>query len=179
MRNTKDEVVHFWFEETTPGVWFQNSPEFIEQIKDRFTPVLEMLEEGLCENWDKDAEGALALCLLYTQFPRKLYAGKARAYETDTKARLISKKAIHNGFDQVLSPVKKRFLYLPFKYSENLQDQRRSVDLFKTIKHEDPISYENAVRDCAIIEKFGRFPRKNDIFGRESTHEELEYLNAA
>jgi len=79
--------------------------------------------------------------------------------------------------DQVLSASKRRFLYLPFEHSENLNDQRRSVELFESMKDDDPLGYEYAIKHYNVIEKYGRFPHRNKILDRENTPEEEEYLS--
>ncbi|MCB1783267.1 MAG: DUF924 domain-containing protein [Alphaproteobacteria bacterium] len=176
MRDTKREVLAFWFEETAPAQWFQKNDAFDEEIRERFFVTYEMAASGLCEEWRKDSDGALALCLVLDQFPRNMFRNSPRAFDTDAAALLISKEAIHKGFDQILQPIRRRFLYLPFEHSENLQDQNRSVELFGTMKDTDPLGYEYAIRHLRVIEKFGRFPHRNAVLGRANTPEEDEYL---
>jgi uncharacterized protein (DUF924 family) len=122
------------------------------------------------------SDGCLALCLLLDQFPRNMFRGSAKAYATDSKALVIAKYAISKGFDQVLIPIKRRFLYLPFEHSENLNDQRRCVELFETMKKYDPMGHDYALRHLKTIERFGRFPHRNIILNRMDTPEEQEYL---
>lgn len=176
MRDTKQEVIKFWFEETQPQQWFQKNPDFDAHIKERFKTSYEMARDGLCSDWTKDAPGCLALCLVLDQFPRNMFRGTPASFATDEQALLVSKQALHRGYDQVLSPIKRRFLYLPFEHSENLADQKKSVSLFETMKDDDPLGYDYAVRHKDVIERFGRFPHRNAILGRESTPEEIEFL---
>lgn len=177
MRDTKQEVLRFWFEETAPQQWFQINESFDRDIRERFLITYEMALNGLCESWKRDAEGALALCIVLDQFPRNMFRGDSRSYASDQMALLVSKEAIHKGFDQLLTPLRRRFLYLPFEHSEELREQKRSLELFSAMKELDPVSYEYAVRHHAVIEKFGRFPHRNAILGRSSTQEELEFLS--
>lgn len=177
MRDTRQEIIHFWFEETEPQLWFQKNEDFDLIVKERFLVTHEMARDGLCNAWSSDAEGCLALCLVLDQFPRNMFRGQAAAFETDEKALLTSKQAIHKGFDQVLEPVKRRFIYLPFEHSENILDQKRSVELFRSMEEDDPVGYDYALRHLAAIEKFGRFPQRNVALGRETTPEEQEYLD--
>lgn len=177
MRDTKQEVLRFWFEESQPQQWFQVNESFDREIRERFLTTYEMAADDLCRPWAKDAEGALALCIVLDQFPRNIFRNSPMAYATDHKALLVAKEAIHKGFDQILTPMKRRFLYLPFEHSEELQDQVRSVKLFESMKKEDPIGYEYALRHKEVIERFGRFPHRNIDLGRASTPEELTYLN--
>lgn len=178
MRDTKREVLAFWFEESSPAQWFQKNDAFDTDIKERFYVTYEMAASGLCEDWKKDADGCLALCLVLDQFPRNMFRNDSRAFETDSAALLVAKEAIHKGFDQILTPVKRRFLYLPFEHSEDLQNQKRSVELFKSMKDSDPLGYEYALRHKDVIEKYGRFPHRNKVLCRDNTPAEEEYLKA-
>ena len=176
MRDSKQEVIHFWFKETQPQQWFQKNDQFDEQVKERFLSVYELARDGLCDGWKNSAEGCLALCVVLDQFPRNMFRGTPDMFATDMKALLVAKHAISQGFDQVLKPEERRFLYLPFEHSENMNDQKKSVELFEKMKKDDPLGYEYAVRHVEVIEKYGRFPHRNKIIGRESTPEEEEYL---
>lgn len=176
MKDNRQSIVAFWFEETKPQQWFQINPEFDQTIKDRFSGTYELAASGVCDEWKKDAEGCLALCIVLDQLPRNMFRGTEKAFETDKKALLISKHAIHRGFDQILVPMKRRFLYMPFMHSENLNDQKKSVELFGNMQVDDPMGYEHALRHYREIERFGRFPYRNKALSRENTPEEDEYL---
>lgn len=176
MRDTKHEVLSFWFEETQPAQWFQKNESFDADIRERFMTSYEMAAKGMCHEWAKEADGVLALCLLLDQFPRNMFRDTPKAFETDGNALLIAKEAIHKGLDLLLLPIKRRFVYLPFEHSEELSDQKRSVQLFETMKDDDPMGYEYALKHYEVIEKFDRFPHRNKILGRESTEEEEQYL---
>jgi uncharacterized protein (DUF924 family) len=178
MRDTKMEIVHFWFEETEPQLWFQTHEDFDARVRERFAVTYDMAKEGLCNSWSSDAEGCLALCLVLDQFPRRLYRGQAAAFATDEKALLVAKQAIHKGFDQVFTHEKRFFLYMPFEHSENISDQKRNLDLFKSMEKQNPLAYAVARQRYDIIEKFGRFPDRNAILGRASTDEERAWLEA-
>ena len=145
MRDTKQEVLSFWFEETVPAQWFQKNDDFDAEIRERFLVTYDMALRDLCADWTRDSDGVLALCLIFDQFPRNMFRGTPKAFATDAKALLIAKEALHKGFDIILSPIKRRFIYLPFEHSENLQDQKKSVLLFKTMQDVDPLGYEYAL----------------------------------
>ena len=178
MRDTRQEITHFWFEETEPRLWFQRSDEFDSIIKDRFTMTYNMAKDWLCNGWNVDADGCLALCLLLDQFPRRMFRGTAAEFETDERALLIAKQAISKGFDQVLSPEKRFFLYIPFEHSERLSDQKKNLELFKSMQDENPVAHFVAQQRYAVIEKYGRYPERNAAMGRENTPEEKAYLVA-
>lgn len=176
MRDTKQEVISFWFEETMPQQWFQKNDVFDQEIKERFLVTYEMARKDLCNDWARDADGVLALCLVLDQFPRNIFRGSAKAFETDKKILLIVKETLHKGYDALLNPVKRKFMYMPFMHSEDISDQKKSVSLFEMMKGDDPLSYDYAVKHLEVIEKFGRFPHRNEVLGRQSTEEELKYL---
>jgi uncharacterized protein (DUF924 family) len=176
MKDTKSAIIHFWFEETAPQQWFQVNSDFDDIIKQRYSDSYELAASGACSDWKIDANGCLALCLVLDQFPRNMFRGQGKAFATDKEALLVSKHAIHRGFDQIMSPLKRRFIYLPFMHSENSNDQKRSVELFASMQVDDPMGYEHALRHAREIERFGRFPYRNKALGRENTPEEDAYL---
>ncbi len=176
MRDSRHEIIHFWFEETLPQQWFQNNPDFDKAVADRFRTQYDMAKDGLSDNWASDEEGVLALCLLLDQFPRNMFRGTAAMYATDAKALVYAKQAVHKGFDQVLEPVKRRFVYLPFMHSEHINDQRKSLELFEKMRGTDPLGYEHARKHFEIIDQYNRFPHRNEILARTSTAEEEIYL---
>lgn len=176
MRDTKDEIIHFWFEELQPQLWFQSTPQIDEDIRERFGTTLEMADDGLCNNWSVDAHGCLALIILLDQFPRHIFRGTPKAFATDERALLIAKEALHKGFDQVLDPVKRGFLYIPFQHSESLSDQERSVALYGAMQDDNPTGFMYAQRHHEPVKLFGRFPHRNKILGRETTPEEKAFL---
>jgi len=176
MKDSKGHILEFWFEEVQPQQWFQTNPDFDSQVRERFVEAYEKARDGILDDWRQDADGCLALCLLMDQFPRNMFRGTPQAFATDAKALVVAKYALSKGFDQVLSPVKRRFLYLPFEHSENLGDQRKSVELFEKMSKDDPLGHEYALKHLKVIEKYGRFPHRNKILGRMNTPDEEEYL---
>ncbi len=176
MRDTKNEVIHFWFEEAEPSQWFQHSESFTARMREQFAVTYDMAMEGLSNHWANDPEGALALCIVLDQFPRHLFKGTARAYESEERAVLTAKQAVSRGFDQMLQHEQRFFLYMPFEHSEQMHDQKRSLELFKSMRDLNPLAYHVAQQKFEIFEKFGRFPHRNKALGRENTPEEEAYL---
>jgi uncharacterized protein (DUF924 family) len=107
------------------------------------------------------------------QFPRNMFRREARAFATDRLALAAATDAIGRGFERALSQSERTFVCLPFEHAEDLAAQRRSLELFRAI---DPDNLEWARRHYEIIERFGRFPHRNALLGRESTPEEIEFL---
>ena len=178
------EVLDFWFgREGEPGygefreAWFKKDPEFDQLIRDRFEPLYEQAAAGELDGWKMEARSCLALVILLDQFPRNMYRGDPRTYATDHKAHEIAEYAVDRALDRELPPVQRGFLYMPFMHSENLEHQRRSVELFRGLEGvAEADSTEYAVGHMKIIERFGRFPHRNEILGRQTTPEEAEFL---
>ncbi|HEY9747198.1 MAG TPA: DUF924 family protein [Allocoleopsis sp.] len=180
-----EQILNFWFgnpESASYGksrkVWFSKDPNFDQDIRDRFLPDYEAAAAGNYNGWTASPDGCLALILLFDQFPRQLFRGDRRAFATDAQALVTAQHAIAQDFDQALLPVQRVFIYLPFEHSENLEHQRLSVELFRQLSDHpetaDMLPY--AVRHQEIIERFGRFPHRNQILGRPTTAEEAEFL---
>lgn len=176
MKDSQEDILAFWFEETSPQQWFQVNPDFDAEIRARFHADYEKAKQGLFDDWRRDADGCLALCIMLDQFPRNMFRGTPAAFATDGKALAVARHAVAEGFDQLLGPVRRRFIYLPYEHSENMDDQRKSVALFAAMKKDDPVGYDYAVDHLKVIEAFGRFPHRNQILGRENTPDEDIYL---
>ena len=183
--STSQDVLDFWFgREGEEGygefreAWFTKDPEFDREIRDRFEPVYEEAAAGRLDHWKSEARSCLALIVVLDQFPRNMYRGDSRMYAADALAREAARHAVEHAYDRELSPYGRMFLYLPFEHSEDLEDQRFSVELFRGLAaemgSEDLLSY--AVRHLEIVEHFGRFPHRNEILGRPTTPEEAEFL---
>jgi uncharacterized protein (DUF924 family) len=168
-----DEVVGFWTE-AGPDKWFSKDEAFDEVCRQRFLATYEAAARGDLAEWELDPRGALALLILLDQFPRNMFRGTRRAYATDPTAVLIAERAIERHFDEAVAPELRRFYYLPFMHSEELRDQERSVALNATIATDDVLEWAHHHHD--IIARFGRFPHRNAILGRESTGDEQAYL---
>ncbi|MCB1557920.1 MAG: DUF924 domain-containing protein [Alphaproteobacteria bacterium] len=177
MRDSIQDVLHFWFEETVPSQWFQVSDVFDEMVRDRFSGLYQMALNGVCDEWARDVDGALALVLIFDQFPRNMFRDLPQSFATDDRARDVSRKVIDLGYDHLVGVAKRRFFYLPFEHSEDIEDQKTSLILFEKMRDEEPLSYDYALRHYKIIERFGRFPHRNSILGRENTAEERQFLD--
>jgi uncharacterized protein (DUF924 family) len=179
------EVLDFWFgREDEPGYgefrdeWFRKDPEFDADVTERFADLYEKAAAGDLDGWRDDARSCLALVIVLDQFPRNMFRGDGRTHATDEKALEASKYAVEHALDRELPAFQRMFLYMPFMHSENVEDQRRSVELFARLADEpgapDVTSY--AVGHREIVERFGRFPHRNEILGRQTTPEEAEFL---
>jgi uncharacterized protein (DUF924 family) len=197
------EVLDFWFgapgssvHGRTRAEWFRKDPVFDAQIADRFGPlVLAALAGGLLD-WEPgggdpaddladgglsgaSARQALALLIVLDQFPRNLYRGDARAFDGDARALDIAGRLVAAGLDRTLLGVERQFVYLPFEHAESLVAQRCAMALFTQLARDEPgLSdlVEWARRHHDIVARFGRFPHRNAVLGRQSTAEEIEFL---
>ena len=182
--STPGEILDFWFgREGEEGygefreAWFIKDSEFDREVRDRFEGAYEEAAAGKLDHWKDEAWSCLALIILLDQFPRNMFRGDPKTYAADDKALEAARHAVEHAYDRELLPVERGFLYMPFMHSEDLEDQRRSVELFRGLGgtgETDPAQY--AVRHLEIVERFGRFPHRNEILGRATTPEEAEFL---
>ncbi len=176
MRDAKSEILQFWFEETKPAQWFQKNPDFDSEITARFEPDYNMAVVNIYDGWMDTGKGCLALIILLDQFPRNMFRDTPKMFATDHKALEVAKHVVEKKFDLMMTLHEKVFTYLPFEHSENLDDQKTSLNLFKPTKDDDTTFYNYAVRHYDVIKKFGRFPHRNAILERQNTKLEDEYL---
>jgi uncharacterized protein (DUF924 family) len=165
-------VTAFW-RRAGKDAWFEKSAGFDSDFHGRFLELHYAAARRECDAWSGHAEGSLALMILLDQFPRNCFRGTAHMYATDLLARHFAAKAIAAGQDLMLEAEIRVFLYLPFEHSELLADQEKSV-LLTARNAPDYLSYAEEHRD--IIQRFGRFPHRNRMLGRETTAEEMAYL---
>jgi uncharacterized protein (DUF924 family) len=182
------DILHFWFGEEAYSaesyaerrkLWFGKNPAIDQEIRDRFLELYHQASAGVLQGWAESPQGCVALVVLLDQFPRNMFRDQPQAFATDAQALKVAQRAIAQGFDRNLSPVERIFLYLPLEHSENLDHQRQCVALMASVCKDHPElndPYDYALRHQAVIERFGRFPHRNRILGRESTPEEVEFL---
>lgn len=166
-------VLAFW-REAGPRMWFAKDDTFDRHFRERFLPLHEAAARGELGAWQASPEGALALMILLDQFPRNAFRGTPRMYTTDTMARALADAAIKAGHDLAVPIELALFFYLPFGHSENLADQDRSVALARRLGQPN---LSHAERHRGIIRRFGRFPHRNPILGRDMKPEEQLYLD--
>lgn len=167
-------IIAFW-REAGPEAWFAKSDDFDA----RFTAFCHDLHMQAAarrlDDWARTAQGSLALLILLDQLPRNAFRGTAHMFATDPLARAVADAAIAAGQDMEIEPLLRGFVYLPFMHSETLADQERSVRL-NTPLGGDSLDYAVVHRD--IIARFGRFPHRNAVLGRETTPEEAAFLDS-
>ncbi|MEH6562946.1 MAG: DUF924 family protein [Marinobacter sp.] len=190
------EILDFWFgdldENGLPDSfhrnrWFRSSKRFDQEIRRRFlSMVLFASEQGL-DHWRKAPGGRLAEIILLDQFSRNIFRGGALAFEQDKLANKLCKEAMRKGHDMSLSPVQRAFIYMPLEHAERLEDQVLSVECYEQLVASTSgvlqgfmKSFLQSAQDHkGIIERFGRFPHRNQSLGRTSTEAEKDYLGTA
>lgn len=168
------DVLTFWFEETTPDQWWKSDPAFDERIRQRFLPRLHQATQGELYTWRATAKGRLAEIVVLDQFSRNAYRNTPQAFAQDTVALVLAQEAVAAGALQQLSPVERSFLLLPYMHSESQRIHQVAESLYREFA--PPTNYDFELRHKAIIDRFGRYPHRNDILGRPSTPEEIEFL---
>ncbi len=172
---TPKQILSFW-KKTGPERWFKKDSALDRKIHQQFLVTHQAAEMEKLADWEMSAEGALALLLLFDQFPRNMFRGTARAFANDEQARAIAARAIKRGFDKKTALPLRSFFYLPFEHSENLDDQEISLKLFRATKDKELVKWAKLHYD--IIKRFGRFPHRNVILGRSSTLNEIAFLES-
>jgi uncharacterized protein (DUF924 family) len=179
------EVLDFWFHAPWAAgygepreAWFRKSSGFDAEIRDRFARLHAAAARGERDGWLRGARSALALCIVLDQFPRNMHRGTPAAFASDAKALATAREAVARGLDLELLPVQRWFVYLPFEHAEDLEAQRESVRLFATLgESPDAASVQDyARRHLDVVARFGRFPHRNAILGRDSSPEEIAFL---
>ncbi|WP_304619407.1 DUF924 family protein [Paracoccus sediminilitoris] len=171
---TAAEVLDFWFSDQMQPYWFAKSDQIDAQIGQRFADTYQAAHDGQLDDWMTDADSALALCIVLDQFPRNMFRGSPRSFESNRIALDHARKALELGHDQAQDPTRRQFFYLPFMHSEDLADQTTSVRLYEDLGNQHSLHFAREHRD--IVERFGRFPHRNAVLGRDSTPEEAVFL---
>lgn len=166
-------VTKFW-RDVGEDAWFEKNDAFDTDFRSRFLELHYAAARRECDGWNAHAEGSLALMILLDQFPRNCFRGTGHMCATDPLARYFADRAIAAGQDLELQEPVRVFLYLPFEHSESLADQHRSVEL-TAARAPDYLKY--AKEHLEIIRRFGRFPHRNHMLGRETTAEEKAFLD--
>lgn len=188
-----EQVLRYWFGELHSAedypadrgaLWFGGSALIDQDIRDRFEDLVLQAQNHELDQWKETPRGRLALIILVDQFPRNIYRGTPHAFAFDPKAQDLTLEGIVMGDDLALFPIERIFFYLPLEHAENLSLQELSIEKFNQIVEDAPVSLTEVCKSYAsyawrhyeIVEKFGRFPHRNTILNRDSTPEEIQFL---
>lgn len=184
---TYQEILSFWFSELKPSQWFGGRGQVDDLIRSRFEALIDSVYHGEHQDWLSSCQGKLATVIVLDQFPRNVYRGSARSFAYDDRALAVSLEGIGLGEDLELGLHERAFFYLPLEHSERLEIQDRALERYASLVFSiKPADKKNEARDYldyawrhyAIIRRFGRYPHRNQILGRLSTAEEIEFLKA-
>ena len=189
-----EDVLEFWFAGVADeaqeiaarsAVWFQSDPAFDLLCRERFGALHERAARGEIDTWQETPRGALALVVVLDQFSRNIHRGTGTAFACDTRALACCLRARERGFDELLRPVERMFLYMPFQHTEDRERQEESLRVWESLSEsadgelaeyfEYSVGHAREHRD--VVHRFGRFPHRNAALGRDSTPEELQYLD--
>jgi len=168
------DILDFWFSPETQPNWFAKSDQFDQSLKEKFGDILEQASKAELWSWRKNADGRLAEILVLDQFSRNIFRDTPGAFAQDSLALALAQEAISQDLDKQLSPEQRSFLYMPFMHSESKLIHEFALKLFQRLGNPENLEYE--IKHKIIIERFGRYPHRNQILGRESTEEELSFL---
>lgn len=169
------QILQFWFEEAGPKAWWKKDVEFDDLVRQRFGKLLEEAAQGELFTWRESAQGRLAEIIVLDQFSRNIHRDTGRAFSQDAIALVLAQEAVHVGDDLKISPNDRSFIYLPFMHSESRLIHQQAERLYRDFGLK--ANYEFELKHKAIIDRFGRYPHRNEILERTSTAEELEFLD--
>ncbi len=169
-----EDILNFWFHEISPAQWWEKNAQLDADITRRFADIHSKATRCELFDWRMAAKGRLAEIIILDQFSRNIYRDKPQSFANDPLALALAQEALAVEADKALSPVERSFLYLPFMHSESAEIHKVAVMLYSTPGLEDNLDFE--LRHQKIITRFGRYPHRNKILGRESTLEEIEFL---
>ncbi len=169
------DILDFWYDELETSQWWIKDPSLDATIKSRFFEVHQQAKQSALFSWRKTPEGRLAEILVLDQFSRNMFRNQPESFAQDPLALALAQEAVAQGFHKQLSDTQHLFLIMPFMHSESLKVHDQALILFGELGKPDNLDFEKKHR--AIIERFGRYPHRNEILGRTSTEEEKAFLN--
>jgi uncharacterized protein (DUF924 family) len=168
------DIIDFWFHPETQPNWFSKSPAFDQSLVSRFSGLHQQAIQGELWSWRESIQGRLAEIIVLDQFSRNMFRDTPRAFAQDAQALSLAQEALRSGEDERLETIQRSFLYLPFMHSESTVIHIQALALYEKLGSPHHLDYE--IRHKDIIDRFGRYPHRNQILGRESTAEELMFL---
>jgi uncharacterized protein (DUF924 family) len=175
---TPADILDFWFSDRAKKRWFGSTPDFDAEVLQHFEDTAETLAKGPFPypGWEDTADGALALIIALDQFPRNMFRDTRRAFAWDAKALAAAERMVDASHDMDVPVDRRAFVYMPFMHAEDLAAQNRCVELAGSRLDDGGSTLKHAKSHRDVIERFGRFPHRNEVLGRESTAEERAFL---
>lgn len=170
------DIINFWFNEITPKNWFEKDPAFDQLITDRFYMAHQAATKGELYGWRTSPQGCLAEIIVLDQFSRNMFRDQALAFSFDNMALVLAQRAVELKLDQALPAEQRVFVYMPYMHSESQLIHEQAVGLFSQPGLESNLHFE--YRHKEIIDRYGRYPHRNNVLGRASTTDELNFLES-
>lgn len=170
------EVIRFWFEEAKPAEWFSANPSFDQKIREKFETTYWYVVRGESKPWQVVPQGRLAEVIVLDQFSRNIFRGTPQAFAEDARALQLAREAVALGVDKKLPAKMRHFLYMPYMHSEDRAVHKEAVWLFASLLPWQWSGLYYELKHKKIIDRFGRYPHRNQVLGRPSTPEEEEFL---
>ncbi len=167
-------ILHFWFQECTAADWFTKNEAFDALLKQRFHTTLIAAKNGECFAWRKTIHGRLAEIIILDQFSRNVFRDTPAAFAQDSMALVLSQEAIESPEFSTLSIDEKKFMLMPMMHSESKIIHEIALEQFTQLGDAQTLEYE--ILHKQIIDRFNRYPHRNIILNRQSTDEELAFL---
>lgn len=174
MNDVAKAVLDFWFSDDAKPYWFAKSDEFDALLKSKFSELLIKASLGECYEWRDTAQGRLAEIIVLDQFSRNIYRDTSKSFAQDGMALVLAQELILQKEFAELSISERNFALLPFMHSESKFIHEQAVPLFEKFSDDNTLQFE--LKHKVIIDKFGRYPHRNEILGRISTPDEIEFL---
>lgn len=171
---TPADILDFWFRQIEPTAWWQKDSEFDALVQSRFGDTLASAAQAELTDWRGSLQGRLAEIIVLDQFSRNVYRDTPAAFAQDAMALVLAQEAIRAGALQQLNEQERTFLLMPYMHSESVRIHQQAEELFRV--HTPAGNYDFELRHKVIIDRFGRYPHRNDILARPSTAEEREFL---
>ena len=171
---TPQTVLDFWFAEENRPFWFAKSDGFDEKIRTRFAAVWRQASRGELSDWRGTLRGRLAEIIVLDQFSRNLHRGSADAFTQDLAALVLAQEAVRRPDFAELPPAERHFMLMPLMHSESAAIHEQAAALFERYTDESALDFE--LKHKAVIDRFGRYPHRNEVLGRETTAEEAGFL---
>lgn len=168
------DILSFWYSEPVAKHWFRSTDAIDAEIRQRFESAWHQAASGQMDHWKDSAESCLALIILLDQMPLNMFRGRPESFQTEAQAIECSLHGIEQGYDLQLPVERLNFFYMPLMHSEKLEHQNLGVEKFEQAGLDENARFARHHRE--LVERFGRFPHRNEILGRASTAEELAYL---
>ena len=173
---TPQDILDFWFRELSPMQWFSSDEKLDAQIRERFLETYEAALGGRTASWRETPQGRLAEIIVLDQFARNMFRGSAKAFAMDAHALELAREAVRVGDDKKLTTTERHFLYMPYMHSESREVHKETVKLFWSLMPWKWMALLYEYRHKKVIDRFGRYPELNEVLGRTSTPEEIEFL---